>query len=97
MQRVQTPEDASFDAVLKDMFVFDHPSVLDSFTAGRKVVKVLSGEFPKVLERRSDLLLLLSDGSLLHIEFQAGNDMDMAYRQGIYSTAFSPDGSIGRR
>ncbi|MBI1789076.1 MAG: hypothetical protein HYR60_16215 [Acidobacteria bacterium] len=38
----------------------------------------------QVLERRADLVLLLEDGTILHIEFQSTNDKDMAYRAGIY-------------
>src|SRR5207247_2280106 len=46
--------------------------------------EVLSVELARVEERRADLVLLLADRAILHIEFQSGNDKDMPYRQGIY-------------
>jgi len=53
-------------------------------TGGVAVREVLNVELARVEERRADLVLLLADGTLLHIEFQSGNDKDMAYREGIY-------------
>ena len=41
-------------------------------------------DLAKVLERRADLVLLLADKTILHIEFQSSNDKDMAYRAGTY-------------
>jgi hypothetical protein len=73
-----------YDAVVKDLFQKDHPSLLDQLTGGVKIKAVLNVELAKVLERRADLVLLLEDESILHIEFQSTNDKDMAYRAGIY-------------
>src|SRR5713101_1812969 len=73
-----------YDLVVKDLLQRDHPSLLDQLTAGVAVREVLSVELARVEERRADLVLLLADGALLHIEFQSGNDKDMPYRMGIY-------------
>jgi hypothetical protein len=73
-----------YDLVVKDLFQRDHPSLLDQLTAGVAVREVLSVELARVEERRADLVLLLADGTILHIEFQSSNDKDMPYREGIY-------------
>lgn len=75
---------SKYDLVVKDLFQRDHPSLLDQLTAGVAVREVLNVELARVEERRADLVLLLEDGTILHIEFQSGNDKDMAYREGIY-------------
>src|SRR5205814_1131490 len=78
-------KDASkYDLVVKDLFQRDHPSLLDQLTAGKAVREILNVELARVEERRADLVLLLSDGTILHIEFQSANDKDMPYRVGIY-------------
>jgi hypothetical protein len=69
---------------VKDLFQRDHPSLLDQLTAGVPVRDVLSVELARVEERRADLVLSLADGTILHIEFQSGNDKNMPYREGIY-------------
>ena len=73
-----------YDAVVKDLFQKDHPSLLDQLTGGVKIKAFLNVDLAKVLERRADLVLLLADKTILHIEFQSTNDKDMAYRAGIY-------------
>ena len=75
---------SKYDLVVKDLFQRDHPSLLDQLTAGVAVQEVLSVELARVEERRADLVLSLADGTLLHIEFQSGNDRDMPSRAGIY-------------
>jgi hypothetical protein len=75
---------SKYDLVVKDLFQRDHPSLLDQLTAGVAVREVLSVELARVEERRADLVLLLADGTILHIEFQSGNDKNMPYREGIY-------------
>ena len=75
---------SKYDLVVKDLFQRDHPSLLDQLTAGVAVREVLNIELARVEERRADLVLLLADGAILHIEFQSGNDKDMQYREGIY-------------
>lgn len=75
---------SKYDLVVKDLFQRDHPGLLDQLTAGVAVREVLSVELARVEERRADLVLLLADGTILHIEFQSGNDKDMPYRVGMY-------------
>jgi hypothetical protein len=71
---------SKYDLVVKDLFQRDHPSLLGQLTAGVAVREVLSVELARV----ADLVVLLADGTILHIEFQSGNDKDMPYREGIY-------------
>ncbi len=73
-----------YDAVLKDLFQRDHPALLDRLTGGVKVRESLNVEFATVAERRADLLLLLEDESIFHLDFQSENDRDMPYREGVY-------------
>lgn len=68
-----------YDAVVKDLFQKDHPSLLDQLTGGVKIRAFLNVDLARVLERRADLVILLEDGTILHIEFQSTNDKDMAY------------------
>jgi hypothetical protein len=77
-------EGNKYDWVVKDLFQRDHPSLLDQLTAGVNVREVLNVELARVEERRADLVLSLADKTILHIEFQSGNDKDMPYRMGIY-------------
>jgi hypothetical protein len=73
-----------YDAVLKDLFQRDRPALLDQLTGGVKVRHPLNVELAAVVERRADLLLLLEDESIFHLDFQSENDRDMPYREGIY-------------
>jgi hypothetical protein len=73
-----------YDRVLKDLFQRDHPSLLDQLAGGLRVREFLNVEFPKVIERRADLAVLLEDETILHVEFQSHNDKDIAYREGMY-------------
>ena len=77
-------DQSKYDLVVKDLFQRDHPSLLDRLTGGKAVRAVLSVELARVEERRADLVLLLSDRTILHIEFQSSNDKNMPYRMGIY-------------
>ena len=52
-------------------------------TGGTRIKAFLNVD-SKVLERRADLVLLLEDETILHLEFQSTNDKDMAYSAGIY-------------
>lgn len=73
-----------FDAALKGLFEQRDPHLLRALTGGIEIVEFLSLELPRVKERRLDLLALLADGSLLHIEFQSTNRGDMALRMAEY-------------
>jgi predicted transposase YdaD len=58
--------------------------LLERLTGGVAVRESLNVEFAAVAERRADLLLLLEDESIFHLDFQSENDRDMPYREGIY-------------
>lgn len=73
-----------FDGALKDLFQQDRPGLLDRLTGGVAVLEFLNVELPRIQERRVDLLLLLADGSILHLEFQSKNHAEMAYRMAMY-------------
>src|SRR6266566_1428135 len=83
-RRSPMKDGSKYDLVVKDLFQRDHPSLLDKLTGGVAVSEVLSVELARVEQRRADLVLLLADGTLLHLEFQSSNDKDMPYRMGIY-------------
>lgn len=69
-----------FDATLKEFFQQQPTSLLTELTGGIPVVEFLNVELPSVQEQRLDLVLLLEDGTLLHIELQSSNDRDMGLR-----------------
>lgn len=73
-----------YDAVVKDLFQHDRPSILARYIGNRKIRGFLNIEFAIVEERIADLLLELDDGTILHIEIQSGNQSEMPYRMGIY-------------
>jgi len=73
-----------FDRVLKELFQTDRTSLLESITGGVRIKEFLNVEFPKMMERRADLVALLEDGSIFHLEFQSQNDKEIAYREGMY-------------
>ena len=68
-----------YDIVLKDL-LYDMPASFIYVISGMKAVELLNVELPEVRKRVPDLLLLLDDDSILHIELQAYNDVRMAER-----------------
>ena len=73
-----------FDGVLKDLFQRDRPDILNRLTGGVKIKAFLNVELHRVRERRVDLVILLENGTLLHIELQSANDRRMRYRMVSY-------------
>ncbi len=73
-----------FDSTLKELWERDRPSLLEILTGGVAIRETLNVELPRVQARRADIVYLLADGSIFHVEFQSTNDRDIAYRQGIY-------------
>ncbi len=73
-------EVGNYDLVVKDLFERDHPSLLDQLTGGVAVRQILNSELAVTLARRADLVFLLEDESVLHLEFQSRNDKQMPYR-----------------
>lgn len=81
---------SKYDLVVKDLFQRDHPSLLDRLTGGLAVREVLNVELARVEERRADLVLLLADGTILHIEFQSSNRQGYAVPRGDLLSAARP-------
>jgi hypothetical protein len=77
------------DRVLRDLFEMDHPSLLEQWTGGVHIREFLNVAFPRMMERRADLVALLEDDSVFHFEFQGQNDKQMGYREGIYCLLIS--------
>ena len=77
-------ERLSYDAVFKDLFQRDHPTLLTLLTGGVAVKRSLNVELAIVQERKPDLLFELVDGSLFLVDIQGANDRVMDYRIGIY-------------
>ena len=73
-----------YDAVAKDILENDRPHVLSRMTGGKAIVESLNVEFA-IIERRSDLLYLLEDGTLKLVDIQGANDWRMPYRVGVYT------------
>ena len=73
-----------YDAVVKDLFQKDRPTLLGMLAGPAEVLEFLQSEFPIVQERVADLVLALSDESILHLEFQSTNHAQMPLRVGIY-------------
>lgn len=73
-----------FDGALKELFQRDKPSLLGQLTRGVKVRAFLNVELPRVQERRVDLVLLLEDDTILHVEIQSANDSSIVYRMVTY-------------
>ena len=74
-----------YDAVLKDLFQRDHPTLLNQLCGGIGVKQTLNAELAIVEERRADLLFELEDESLFLLDIQSTNDGQMGYRVGIYT------------
>jgi hypothetical protein len=87
MESSPSPPRASlrYDAVLKDLFQRDHPTLLKLLSGGIGVKQTLNVELAIVEERRADLLFELEDQSLFLLDFQSTNDRHMGYRVGIYT------------
>ncbi len=73
-----------YDPVIKDLFQKDRPTLLSKLAGNARVVEFLNTELAVVEQRSVDLLVLLSNDKVLHIDFQSNNHPDMAYREGIY-------------
>jgi hypothetical protein len=68
-----------YDIVLKDL-LYDMPTRFIYVISGMKAVELLNVEPPEVRRRNPNLLLLLDDDSILHIELQTYNDVRIAER-----------------
>ena len=68
-----------YDIVLKDL-LYDIPTRFIYMLSEMKATKLLNVELVEVKKRNPDLLLQLSDDSILHIELQTYNDNRIAER-----------------
>lgn len=73
-------ERQSIDGAVKDLFQNDRPGLLTRLSGGVGVQSFLNVEIPRIMERRVDLVLLLEDGSVMHVEIQSTNDPDIGLR-----------------
>jgi predicted transposase YdaD len=74
----------NYDVVVKDLFQKDRPSLLKQLAHGVEVRQFLNVELAVVEERVADLVVLLSDETILHLDFQSDNHRNMPFREGIY-------------
>ena len=68
-----------YDIVLKDL-LYDIPTSFIYVISGIRIKELLNVELVEVRRRVPDLLLLLEDDSILHIELQTYNDKRIAMR-----------------
>ena len=80
---------SAYDWVLKDLFQMDRPSLLTQWTGGVPVREFAKVDFQRIIERRADLVAVLENGHVFHLEFQAQNDNQLPYRVGIYGLLIS--------
>ncbi len=78
-----------YDAVVKDVFERDGPTMLDDLANGVPVQEFLNVELPTVQKRVADLVVLLQNRTILHLDFQSANDPRMVYREGFYGISIA--------
>ena len=74
-----------YDRTLRELFQ-DIPRALIKLLIGKEIKEVLETSFPKVEERRVDLLTRLEDDTLFHLEIQSINDTLMPKRMLKYAS-----------
>ncbi len=78
-------EDFVYDRTLRELFQ-TVPKTLIKLLVGKEIKEVLETSFPKVEERRVDLLTRLEDDTLFHLEIQSINDPLMPKRMLKYAS-----------
>lgn len=73
-----------YDRTLRELF-HDVPGTLVKLLSGQGIKEVLETSFPKVEERRVDLLARLEDDTLFHLEIQSVYDPLMPVRMLKYA------------
>ena len=73
-----------YDRTLRELFQ-DVPKTLIKLLVNKEIKEVLETSFPKVEERRVDLLTRLEDDTLFHLEIQSINDPLMPKRMLKYA------------
>ncbi len=80
------PQESFFyDRTLRELF-HEVPKTLIKLLVGQEIKEVLETSFPKVEERRVDLLTRLEDDTLFHLEIQSINDTIMPMRMLKYAS-----------
>ena len=74
-----------YDRTLRELFQ-DVPRTLIKLLVDKEIKEVLETSFPKVEERRVDLLTRLEDDTLFHLEIQSINDTLMPKRMLKYAS-----------
>jgi predicted transposase/invertase (TIGR01784 family) len=74
-----------YDRTLRELF-HEVPRTLIKLLVGQEIKEVLETSFPKVEERRVDLLTRLEDDTLFHLEIQSINDTLMPSRMLKYAS-----------
>ncbi len=74
-----------YDRTLRELF-HEVPKTLIKLLVGKEIKEVLETSFPKVEERRVDLLTRLEDDTLFHLEIQSINDPLMPMRMLKYAS-----------
>ena len=74
-----------YDRTLRELFQ-DAPKVLIKLLINKEIKEILETSFPKVEERRVDLLTRLEDDTLFHLEIQSINDSLMPKRMLKYAS-----------
>jgi hypothetical protein len=74
-----------YDRSLRDLFQ-DIPKTLIKLLIDKEVKEILDITFPKVQERKVDLLTRLEDDTLFHLEIQSIEDKNMPIRMLNYTT-----------
>ncbi len=79
----------------KESFVYDRtlrellqgiPREFIKLLANKNAIELLETSFPKVEEKKADLLVRLEDNSLFHLEVQTKNDASMPKRMLKYAS-----------
>ena len=81
----QRDESFVYDRTLRELFQ-DVPRTLIKLLVDKEIKEVLETSFPKVEERRVDLLTRLEDDTLFHLEIQSINDPLMPKRMLKYAS-----------
>ncbi len=74
-----------YDRTLRELFQ-DVPRALIKLLVDKEIKEVLETSFPKVEERRVDLLTRLEEDTLFHLEIQSINDTLMPKRMLKYAS-----------
>jgi len=81
----QSQEPFIYDRSLRELFQ-DIPKTLIKLLVDQDIKEILDISFPKVSERKVDLLTRLEDDTLFHLEIQSINDNDMPIRMLQYTS-----------